>query len=184
MAIRPKGRQRSLSKKVSSFNMYMDQVYQVRAIMEATGAVKDAPVIRELLDEALGARRRKAAGITDLEEPPGQEITETLHTLQTLLLKLIRRDELVVSRQSIGLRLLKEAVIEARSVREIVFEELVEKPWMAKGKSKETMNNFFDMKSGTTREYVDGVITEIKRDLEAEKTRDSQVGALDWPKYR
>jgi hypothetical protein len=52
MAIRPRGRKRSLSKKVSSFNMYMDQVYQIRAIMEATGAVKDAPVIRELLDEA------------------------------------------------------------------------------------------------------------------------------------
>ena len=59
MAIRPRGRKRSLSKKVSSFNMYMDQVYQIRAIMEATGAVKEAPVIRELLDEALGARRRK-----------------------------------------------------------------------------------------------------------------------------
>lgn len=40
----------------------MDQVYQIRAIMEATGAVKDAPVIRELLDEALTARRRKSAG--------------------------------------------------------------------------------------------------------------------------
>jgi hypothetical protein len=169
MAIRPRGRQRSLSKKVSSFNMYMDQVYQVRAIMEATGAVKDAPVIRELLDEALSARRRKAAGITDWEEPPGQEITETLHTLQTLLLKLIKREELVFSRQRIGLRLLKEAVIEARSGREIVFEELVEKPWMAKGKSKETMTNFFDMKSRYATEYVDGVIANIKRDLEAEE---------------
>jgi len=69
MAIRPKRKERSLSKKV---NMYMDQVYQVRAIMEATGAVKDAPVIRELLDEALGARRRKTLGITDSEEPPVQ----------------------------------------------------------------------------------------------------------------
>ncbi|HUE80767.1 MAG TPA: hypothetical protein VMM84_01555 [Pyrinomonadaceae bacterium] len=55
MSVSPRGRKRSLSKKVSSFNMWMDQVYQVRAIMEATGAVKDAPVIRELLDEALGA---------------------------------------------------------------------------------------------------------------------------------
>jgi hypothetical protein len=45
----------------------MDQVYQVRAIMEATEAVKEAPVIRELLDEALSARRRKALGITDSE---------------------------------------------------------------------------------------------------------------------
>jgi hypothetical protein len=167
MAIRPRGRQRSLSKKVSSFNMYMDQTYQIRAIMEATGAVKDAPVIRELLDEALAARRRKAA--------PGQEITETLHTLQTLMLNLIQREELVFKRQNVGLKLLKEAVIEARSGREIVFEELVEKPWMAKGKSKETMTNFFDMKSRNATEYVDGVIAKIKRDLEAEKTKVTQV---------
>ena len=103
--------------------------------------------------------------------------TETLHTLQTLLLKLIKREELVFSRQSIGLRLLKEAAIEARSGREIVFEELVEKPWMANGKSKETMNNYFDMKSGTAREYVDGVIAKIKRDLEAEETRVSSLPA-------
>ena len=80
---------RSLAKKVSSFNMYMDQVYQIRTIMEATGAVKDAPVIRELLDEALMARRRRSAGISDSEPALGQEIRETLHTIQTLLLKLI-----------------------------------------------------------------------------------------------
>jgi len=151
--------------------MYMDQVYQVRAIMEATGAVKDAPVIRELLDEALAARRRKAAGITDSEEPPGQEISETLHTLQTLMLKLIKREELVFKLQSVGLSLLKEAVIEARSGREIVFEELVEKPRMAKGKSRETMTNFFDMKSRNTTEYVDGVIARIKRGLQAEENK-------------
>ena len=41
MALRTRGRKRSLSKKVSSFNMYMDQVYQIQAIMEATGALKE-----------------------------------------------------------------------------------------------------------------------------------------------
>src|SRR6266480_7046450 len=117
MAIRPRGRKRSLSKKVSSFNIWMDQVYQVRAIMEATGAVKDAPLIRELLDEALGARRRKALGITDSDEPPGQEITETLHTLQTLLLRLIKREDLVFRRQNLGLKLQRETLIEARARR-------------------------------------------------------------------
>src|SRR6266550_7628117 len=115
MAIRPRGRKRSLSKKVSSFNMWMDQVYQVRAIMEAAGAVKDAPVIRELLDEALGARRRKALGITDSEEPPGQGTAETLHTLQTLLLKLIRHEENIRLNQNYGLRILRETLIEARA---------------------------------------------------------------------
>jgi len=171
MTVRPRGRKRTLSKHVSSFNMYMDQVYQVRAIMEATGAVKDAPVIRELLDEALSARRRKQARIYDSEEPPGQEIAETLHTLQTLLFKLIKREDFAFTRQSIGLRLLKEAVIEARSSREIVFEELVEKPWIAKGKSKETMTNFFDMKTRYVGEYVDGVVSKIKNDLEAEENK-------------
>jgi hypothetical protein len=82
MAIRPRGRKRSLSKKVSSFNMYMDQMYQIRAIMEATDAEKDAPLIRELLDEALGARQRKALGIADWDEPPGPGQDETLSVVQ------------------------------------------------------------------------------------------------------
>ena len=67
-----------------------------RAIMEATGAVKDVPVIRELLDEALGARL-KAAGIYNSGESPGQGIAETPHTLQTLLLRLIRRRRFITS---------------------------------------------------------------------------------------
>jgi len=168
MAIRPRGRKRSLSKKVSSFNMWMDQVYQVRAIMEATGAVKDAPVIRELLDEALSARRRKALGITDSEEPPGQDTAENLHTLQTLLLRLIKREDLVFRRQSLGLKLQRQALIEARAGREVSFEYLVETPWMDKGKSKETMSNFFDMKTRYVKEYVDSVVDKIKRELDAE----------------
>jgi hypothetical protein len=168
MAIRPRGRKRSLSKKVSSFNMWMDQVYQVRAIMEATGAVKDAPVIRELLDEALSARRRKALGITDSEEPPGQDTAETLHTLQTLLLRLIKREDQVFRRQSLGLKLQRETLIEARAGREVSFEYLVETPWMEKGKSKETMSNFFDMKTRYVKEYVDSVVEKIKRELDAE----------------
>lgn len=162
----------------------MDQVYQIRAIMEATGAVKDAPVIRELLDEALSTRRRKAAGITDSEEPPGQEITETLHTLQTLLLKLIRREELLFSGQNVGLSLLRESLIEARAGREIVFEELVEKEWLAKGKTKETMKNYFDMKTRYVSEYIDGVVAKIRRDLEAEKNKLTRLSATHLLKDR
>jgi len=40
-----------------------------------------------------------------------------------------------------------------------------------KGQEQGTMSNFFDMKSRNAREYVDGVIAEIKRDLEAEKNQ-------------
>ena len=133
--------------------------------------VKDAPVIRELLDEALGARRRKALGITDSEEPPGQDTAETLHTLQTLLLRLIKREDLVFRRQRLGLELQRETLIGARAGREVSFEYLVEIPWMEKGKTKETMSNFFDMKTRYVREYVDGVVAKIKRDVEAGETK-------------
>jgi hypothetical protein len=169
MAIRPQGRKRTLSKKVSSFNMFMDQVYQVRAIMESTGATKDAPVIRVLLDEALGARRRKALGISDSEEPPGQGTAETLNTLQVLLLKLIKREEMVFRRQTVSFGVLRETLIEARAGREVYFEDIVERPWLEKGKTRETMKNYFDMKTRNTTDYVDQVIDKIKKE-EANKT--------------
>ena len=39
---------------------------------------------------------------------------------------------------------------------------------MEKGKSKETMSNFFDMKTRYVKEYVDSVVEKIKRELDAE----------------
>jgi hypothetical protein len=164
MAIRPRGSKRSLSKKVSSFNMWMDQVYQVRAIMEATRAVKDAPVIRELLDEALGARRRKAMGIADSEQPPGQEIAETLHTLQTLLLRLIRREEQVSQNQNVGLKLLLETFVEARTGRALAWEELIERPLIQKGRTKQDLANYFDMKTRYAKELAVELLEKIKKE--------------------
>ena len=164
MAIRPIGRKRSLSKKVSSFNMWMDQVYQVRAIMEATGAVKDAPVIRELLDEALGARRRKAAGIYDSEQPPGQGTGETLHTLQTLLLKLIRHEDLLLRNQRVGLKLLLETLVEARTGRDISWDELVRRPLLDKGRTAQDLTNYFDMKTRYAKEYAVELLEKIKKE--------------------
>ena len=164
MAIRPQGRKRTLSKKVSSFNMWMDQVYQVRAIMESTGATKDAPVIRVLLDEALSARRRKALGISDSDEPPGQGMAETLNTLQVLLLKLIKQEDRVFRRQSVTFLVLREALIEARAGREVYFEEFVERLWLERGKTHETIKNYFDMKTRSTTDYIDQVIDKINKE--------------------
>jgi hypothetical protein len=161
--IRPRGKKRTLSKKVSSFNMYMDQMFQIRAIMEATGAEKDAPVIRELLDEALGARRRKGLGIADWEEPPGQEDKETFNTIATLLLKLLKHEEKSYMARDVGLLMLREVLIEARASRDLVFEENVRKPWIEKGKTRETMDNFYDMHTRTATEKVEAIIKEIKK---------------------
>ena len=170
MAIRPQGKKRSLSKKVSSFNMYMDQMYQIRAIMEQTGAEKDAPVIRELLDEALGARRRKAMGIADWEEPPGQDDEETFNAISVLLLKLLKHEEKSFMVRDIGLLMLREILIETRACRDLVYEENVRKPWMEKGKTRETMDNFYEMHTRTATQKVEGLIKDIKKKA-VERTR-------------
>ena len=178
MAIRPQGKKRSLSKKVSSFNMYMDQMYQIRAIMEQTGAEKDAPVIRELLDEALGARRRKAIGIADWEEPPGQDDEETFNAISVLLLKLLKHEEKSFMVRDIGLLMLREILIETRACRDLVYEENVRKPWMEKGKTRETMDNFYEMNTRTATQKVEAVIKDIKKKA-LERTRRFEQEEVD-----
>lgn len=112
------------------------------------GRYEGRSVIRVLLDEALGARRRKALGIGDSEEPSGQGTAETLHTIQTLLLKLIKRGELVFRRQTVDFKLMQEAVIEARAGREVAFEELVARALMEKGHTRESNEQLFRYEDG------------------------------------
>ena len=42
---------------------------------------------------------------------------------------------------------------------------------MEKGKTKETMSNFFDLKTRNVKEHVDIVIEKIKRELDAEERK-------------
>jgi hypothetical protein len=53
---------------------------------------------------------------------------------------------------------------------------------IAKGKSKETMTNFFDMKSRYATEYVDGVIAKIKRTLKTEENSKVTSRAPEVPR--
>ena len=166
MAIRVRGRKRSLSKKVSSFNMYDDQVYQIRAIMESSGEYKDAPVIRQLLDEALRARRLKVLGYAD-DEPPGQGTAETLNTIQVLLLKLVKHADGLLSNQNVLVMLLLETFIAAQHGRDTVFDVLVKDPWILKGKTHETMRNFYDMKTTDTRKKANELLEQFKKKVAA-----------------
>ena len=118
MASNGKQGKRVLAKKVTSFNMYLDQANQIHAIMEATGIDKDAQVLRELLDEALASRRRKIAQqLTLPEAAPTPQYLQTLETIQTLLLKLIEQGEKARGVRGICLELLQETLAEARAGR-------------------------------------------------------------------
>src|SRR5712691_7910531 len=154
MAGRQQGSKRTLAKKVTSFNMYLDQATQIQAIMEATGADKDAPVLRTLLDEALSARRRRAAGF-DESEPNG--FTQAVETLQTLILKAITIGERSLRIDGFNLRLLQETFAEAHGARRLVWTDLIAPTLNGEGTTPEAIAARFELQSLEAREFAYGV---------------------------
>ena len=158
---------RLIIKKVTALNLFADQATQIQAIMEATGAQEVAPVMRELLDEALAARRRKSVH-REVEQPaPTQEFSETLQTIQTLLLRLIGQGEVAFSINSVNLELLQETLVEARAGRMGLWESIAVPTLKEKGTSVEEMARFVDVKTVEAKDFAYGLAQEIKNDLEA-----------------
>jgi hypothetical protein len=92
------------------FNPWTDQVDGVNQVMEETGEKSESAILRRLLDEALAARRLKAAEAALSELPFGQGFGEMLRAVQTLLAKLVRQGETSLRIQDLSLALLQETL--------------------------------------------------------------------------
>ncbi|MDX6612837.1 MAG: hypothetical protein QOD75_2023 [Blastocatellia bacterium] len=170
---------RGLTKKVTSINFYVDQATQIQAIMEATGETKEAPLVRLLVDEALAARRRKSVQSAEPEPPPpSQDISETLLTLQTLMLRMIGQGESTRQMQSVSLELIQEAVAEARSGKMNVWEFLVAPGLSDKGKKAGEIAHLLDEQNEDAKDYAYGLAEEIKNELDADDS-DSTGNTVD-----
>lgn len=131
--------------KVFGFNPYTDQVPAIKQIMEETGQESEAPVLRMLLDEALRARRQKAAGVQPPQQPPpAQELGQCLETIRVLLLKLICQGETGFRIESISLELMQEALAEARAGRVGMWETLVKPSLRERGRSAQEIGSLFE----------------------------------------
>ncbi len=165
---------RTLLKSSTSVNLYTDQAIQLQAIMEAVGARKEAPIIRELLDEALAARRRKSVHRVEAETPPpAQDLGETLQTIQTLLLKLIRQDETGLRAQGISLILLQEVLAEANAGRKIAWNKLEVPSLSEKGMTAKEIQERLSAETNESKDYAYGMAEEIRnrQERQANQTR-------------
>ncbi len=158
---------RLIIKKVTALNLFADQATQIQAIMEATGAQEVAPVMRELLDEAFAARRRKSIHREVEQPPPTQDFLETLQTIQTLLLRVIGQGEVAFRINSVNLELLQENLVETRAGRMGLWESIAVPTLKEKGTSVEEMARFVDVKTVEAKDFAYGLAQEIKNDLEA-----------------
>ena len=156
---------RTLVKRITSTNLYVDQATQIQAIMEAT-ATKEAQLVRQLIDEALAARRRKLAPLETLAPiAPLQDGSEILETIQTLLLRIIGQGETNYRIGSITLELLQEALSEARAARLGLWDHLVAPELKGRGNSNQEIAELFDAKTKQAQEFAYGLAGEIKNQL-------------------
>ena len=159
-------RKRTLLKKVTSFNLYADQRAQIHAIMEGTRAQTEAPVLRELLDEALSARRRKfvrkeqeeQAAIFNLEVEPVERI-------RLLLMKLLRQSTTCLRADSVNLGLLQEMLAESRAGRKCMWERLVVPSLRDRGYSAEEISNLFEADTARAKDFAYELAEEISNKL-------------------
>jgi hypothetical protein len=153
---------RVLEKKVTSFNLYLDQAHQIQAIMESTGATKDAPVMRELLDEALAARRRKAAGLAPEASPAVQGLAESLQNIQTLLLKLIAQGQTSLKVQGLSLELLQETLAEAGVGRAVLWNDIVVPLLIGRGMTTDDIARHLADQTGKAKNHAYTLAEEIR----------------------
>ncbi len=168
-----------VTSKVYGFNPWMDQHLTINQIMETTGQKSEAPIIRDLIDEALTARRRKTSGTESAQQTsPTQEFTESLHTIQVLLLKLIEQGQTAVRAESLSLELLQETLAEARAARIGLWETLAVAALKERGKDAEQIASLFEHQTGEAKNFAYGLAGEIRDELLAGET-DSNIAIDD-----
>lgn len=167
-------RKRALLKKVTSFNLYADQWAQIQAIMEGTREQKEAPVLRELIDEALGARRRKFVRQVQEETPTANLEVEVLETIRVLMVKLLHQSKTCLRVDGINLRLLQEALAEARAGRRCVWERLVVPSLREQGYNEEHISNLFEEDTAIAKDFAYALAQET-----ADKEREREKRSSD-----
>jgi len=80
------------------------------------------------------------------------------------LLKLIGHEDLLLRNQKVGIKLLLESFVEARTGRALAWEELIERPLIQKGRTKQDLANYFDMKTRYAKELAVELLEKIKKE--------------------
>ena len=157
-----------VTNKVYGFNPWMDQLLAINQIMESTGQKSEAPIIRDLIDEALTARRRKTSAIeSTAQSTPTPEVTESLQTIQTLLLRLIEQGQTDFQIESLSLELLQETLAEARAGRMGLWESLAVPALKAEGKGTQEIARLLESQSSDAKNFAYGLAEEIRTDISA-----------------
>ena len=167
---------RTLQKKVTSFNLYADQIAQIQAIMEATGEQKESPLLRQLVDEGLAIRRRKLVHQEASEQTPAiPNAVETLETMKSLLLKMLGESTTTLQVEYVNLGLIQDTLAQVRANRMTVWEKLVVPALRAHGKSDQEIAELFEQDTAEAKDFAYGLAEEIREENLAEEKAGADI---------
>jgi len=117
-----KSKTRLISKAKSyGFNPWVDQVDAINQIMQDTGERTESVLLRQLVDEALEARRKKRLSIPVAQESEN-ELGARLQKIETLLMRLVEQGDASFRIQDACLALLQAVLGEAHATRRLAWE--------------------------------------------------------------
>lgn len=147
--------------KMYGFNPWVDQIDQVNLLVAESGQT-ESTVLRKLLDEALIARRRKAAD-QELAEAGTDEVTiaDRLEAIEGLLTRLLQQGDTAYRMHDISLALLQDTLAEARASRNQIWKQM--KPTLKEqGLNAKEIAKRFDEETDEAKDFAYGTAQDLK----------------------
>ena len=149
------------------FNPWVDQLDDINRIVAESGE-NEATVLRKLIDEALIARRQKVANDALAPVPSEHPVTESLETIQTLLLKLVRQGETSLRMEDITMALAQDILGEARACRTLAWEQTVPS-LREQGMSSHEIAQRFETQTAEAKKFAYRLAKELTRSQDAKR---------------
>jgi len=153
--------------KVYGFSPWVDQVDAINQIMKDVGERNESALLRQLVDEALGARRKKSQSASLTEKPDNAGVR--LETIESLLMRLVRQEDISLRIEDVCLALLQDVLAESVATRRLLWESLVVPQLRDAGVDVNELQSRFDLATNRARDYAYGVAEQIKESQEAAK---------------
>jgi hypothetical protein len=134
--------------------------------MKETGEQTESVLLRQLVDEALAARRKKSESLPFIDQS-NNESGDRLHTIESLLMRLIRQGDTSLRIQDVCLVLLQDALAEAYATHRISWEFGAVPSLRSESIAVNEIERRFKLQADQAKDFAYGLAEQIKQSQES-----------------
>lgn len=148
--------------KVYGFSPWVDQVDAINQLMKETGEKTESVLLRNLVDEALEARRNKTQTLPLIDET-NHEFGDRLSMIEKLLMLVVRQGETSLRIEDVSLALLQSVLAEAHSTNSLTWQFAVVPHLRGQGVGTNELEHRFTLQMDQAKDYAYGEAERIKK---------------------